>query len=501
MTITKSDIEVFVSDLKAKYKLIRDDKNDDRFYTKISQYGKYLLDNKLHPGLYQELYKAAKKDMIPYKKAARRYVNQWKVLAPDLLLQAEKAGFKDDPKDPFSSQIGELTNKLKEPNLNFYDKELQSFNTPYRFLVEKFRKEGKINMISKKHLDPELMPRLHHYHLRADNEWDKFKRHRGVSTWWAHYNIMRLTHGVYELDDKGEYFSQDDIVSGLYRHEFRKIASGQGSTLVILKRDKFDDWIYDFHKYTLSRLTRSHQLIRIASHNVSNEVSVKEIKETRDPYKAADFSDTATRKGVEKRWDILQTMWTVYESSSRADAITVAIKSLPFKGRDVKVYDGVFEGFKRERLFGTWDRKERHYLIGEINHDRLEEHYEKTKNLYRKFADEYQKRNRRQLTSTLRAKNITFSENDSAIIVDGDACNLPPLKNEHDLCVVMFKHKVSKPVDWSVVYEKMTGDENFEGKWRRVYDTMRRTNKRVMKCFNVEDELFGWQSLTIKRNF
>ena len=73
----------------------------------------------------------------------------------------------------------------------------------------------------------------------------------------------------------------------------------------------------------------------------------------------------------------------------------------------------------------------------------------------------------------------------------------------------MFKKKANQPVDWSVVYEKMSGDyEKHYGKasnkrehWRTVYDTMIRINDRIKKEVHTSNDLFSWQELTIKRNF
>ncbi len=110
---------------------------------------------------------------------------------------------------------------------------------------------------------------------------------------------------------------------------------------------------------------------------------------------------------------------------------------------------------------------------------------------------------------SLKDKEIQYDDKEARILIGGTICQLPPYKNEHYLCGVMFKKKANQPIDWSVVYEKMSGDyEKHYGKasnkrehWRTVYDTMIRVNNRIKKELHTTDDLFSWQELTIKRNF
>ena len=109
----------------------------------------------------------------------------------------------------------------------------------------------------------------------------------------------------------------------------------------------------------------------------------------------------------------------------------------------------------------------------------------------------------------LKGKEIKYDDKEAKILINDTVCQLPPYKNEHYLCGVMFKKKINQPIDWSVVYEKMSGDyETHYGKppktrehWRSVYDTMIRINSRIKKDLHTTDDLFSWQELTIKRNF
>lgn len=103
-----------------------------------------------------------------------------------------------------------------------------------------------------------------------------------------------------------------------------------------------------------------------------------------------DFTDTASRKGYEKKWDVLQAIWDVYESHSRPDSILVPVARLTIKGRDVQLIDGIVGGLKKEGLFQKWDRKDRWYNLEFINHEMLPKTYQEVGNTYKKFATAYQ---------------------------------------------------------------------------------------------------------------
>lgn len=107
--------------------------------------------------------------------------------------------------------------------------------------------------------------------------------------------------------------------------------------------------------------------------------------------------------------------------------------------------------------------------------------------------------------NTLKDKTIEFDEALPAILVNGKPCALPPAKNEACLSRVMFGRRIGEFVDWSVIYNEMTGidkdvigDENNK---KSVRDTMSRLNKRVREIIGTDDELLSWGNKSIKRNY
>jgi len=96
-----------------------------------------------------------------------------------------------------------------------------------------------------------------------------------------------------------------------------------------------------------------------------------------------------------------------------------------------------------------------------------------------------------------------FLDKEAKLLIGKQTILLPPQKNEHCFCRVMFHYPVNEPIDWSEVYEEITGGDIFgekdktKTKWRMVYDTVEAINGRVKKYF--DSPLFKWEEKTIRR--
>ena len=98
---------------------------------------------------------------------------------------------------------------------------------------------------------------------------------------------------------------------------------------------------------------------------------------------------------------------------------------------------------------------------------------------------------------------VEFNDNDAVLIYQGKRCQLPPYKNEHFFCRAVFEYPKNEPVDWSVIFEKMTGygEDSIKGakeESRKVYDSMEALNKRVEKVLGIKN-LFLWREKTVTR--
>jgi hypothetical protein len=99
---------------------------------------------------------------------------------------------------------------------------------------------------------------------------------------------------------------------------------------------------------------------------------------------------------------------------------------------------------------------------------------------------------------------ISFNDEKAELKVGVSICAMPPFQNEHFFCRSMFKYNVDEPVDWSAVYQEMTGSPETIGdnkNKRTVQDTMYAINNRIKADLNTEDNLFTWKNKSIKRNF
>lgn len=96
-----------------------------------------------------------------------------------------------------------------------------------------------------------------------------------------------------------------------------------------------------------------------------------------------------------------------------------------------------------------------------------------------------------------------FSDKTATIQIGKEKIQLPRTKNEHCFCRVAFRYSVEELVDWSEIYQEMTGIEidNLGQKdlWRKVYDAMESINKKVGKKLGMK--LFEWNSTSARRLF
>jgi len=103
---------------------------------------------------------------------------------------------------------------------------------------------------------------------------------------------------------------------------------------------------------------------------------------------------------------------------------------------------------------------------------------------------------------------IDYDDNKPSIKIGKKEVALPPYKNEHFLCRAMYEYRKGEAVDWSIIWEKMTGyDENPDkpepqkSDWHSVYDTMRALNKRIQECISTDNFFLVWKEQTITRNY
>ncbi len=295
---TKESVEILIVDLESKYDEILETKADDKFFIKLANYGKLLTKNKLLSSLLSNLRQNADEDLKKYKSEREKFLKKLKPLAQDICEKAKTAKIKDHPENPLTSQIQFLKENIKDTDSSHFDnKGVDYFYNPYRELVDRFIKKGKSNLIKEKHLGSDGKTLiLYPNYVSVQNEWEKFKKVRDSSVWWAHYNIIRIAVGLLDLENKEKYFPKDDVVSDIYKNDFNSIIKGQKA--IYLKREKAETWLKRLHNYIKPRLKFYPLMVQISKDY--SETFIKTIKELK---KNVDFAKTAVDnvKEIEKR--------------------------------------------------------------------------------------------------------------------------------------------------------------------------------------------------------
>lgn len=108
----------------------------------------------------------------------------------------------------------------------------------------------------------------------------------------------------------------------------------------------------------------------------------------------------------------------------------------------------------------------------------------------------------------LKNEVVVFDDETHSIKTEsGKESVLPPFKNEHYFCRIMFDQPKNKPMDWQDIFEKMNGFDhkpqgrNAKNDEKSVKDTMYAVNNRIRKDFQANDALFSWKNRNIERNF
>lgn len=134
----------------------------------------------------------------------------------------------------------------------------------------------------------------------------------------------------------------------------------------------------------------------------------------------------------------------------------------------------------------------------------IEPQFSKHCQKYEHLIKKYENQNKPFLKKiNLKSKKVVFDNDKSMLSIDNIKIELPPFKNEYDFCKEMFNSPINEPIDWSIIYEKITGDliNEKSTKIRTVRDTMYRINNRIKKEINTNDNLFEWKQKTITRKF
>ena len=128
------------------------------------------------------------------------------------------------------------------------------------------------------------------------------------------------------------------------------------------------------------------------------------------------------------------------------------------------------------------------------------------------FTDTHQKHRveRDKKPIGLKDLEIGFDDDSATLKIGKQNVALPPYKNEHYFCQVVFEHKPKEPISWDIIFDKMTGHSAISGgvkpepkreNWQKVNDTMKRLNNRIKEVARINEDLFTWSEKMVIRNY
>lgn len=227
----------------------------------------------------------------------------------------------------------------------------------------------------------------------------------GAKNWDIHQKLMSVSKFI-TLDNKTKYKDAEVFLV------FRDKAQDYIKEYVIQNKGNISGFLkskigrFEFGGKVLSQQeklaevdnrnnkTKYQQLLsEIRSSNQTSPQLAQRYEKALEEIKSAGIPQS--KRGLEKKWDVLQAIWTVYESNSRADSVLVPIARLAIKGRLVEEIDGIIEGLKNNGCFTRWERKDRWYSLENINHDIFPKIFGDTEKAYKENPSNYQEQNKK----------------------------------------------------------------------------------------------------------
>jgi hypothetical protein len=122
------------------------------------------------------------------------------------------------------------------------------------------------------------------------------------------------------------------------------------------------------------------------------EYDEQKIQQTLNYENEIDYTSKAERGAWEKKWDVLQAIWTAYKTLNNPKNILIPVRALIIKGRDESLISMILSDYTRIGCFNGFSVDENNYILYKVNNEKLKEIYQKTKTIYEKFAQVYQEK-------------------------------------------------------------------------------------------------------------
>jgi len=250
--------------------------------------------------------------------------------------------------------------------------------------------------------------------------------------------ISRKRDLLYKLEEMGAF---------IIRRNANEVRIGTGDIFyLIINRKRFDEIYEEFRQKNI----RDDQVVEQQNQPQQENLNIryKKLIEEINPANTTTNLNIRYQKALEKvtndtdnkiyldaKYDVLQAIWTVYESHSRADAVLVPVAAVAIKNRTPEDIDRIMQELQNEGLFTEWERKDRYFNIQSLNHIKLPKAYERVgTNQNEKVISD------KPPDSPTYNYMVTYESRD--ILLNGKSIARPNFDGENDL---VFNYLISNP--------------------------------------------------------
>lgn len=204
--------------------------------------------------------------------------------------------------------------------------------------------------------------------------------------------------------------------------------------------------------------------------------------------KASDYSNAALRKAYEKKWDVLQALYSTYVANNEPVSFEVSLSSLLVKNRPASMISSILEGLGREGCF-TIDIFEDTVKIVDIETTKFKEMYKNVGREYKKFATVYQNSHPAQSDALDYSNPVpSYDKDKHQIKFLGKVIPIKRDSQQDELCILLLMNKtfMKKKRHMDELLEKVGASDNRK-KQTSLYRAGVGINENVSKVTSVKD--------------
>lgn len=99
------------------------------------------------------------------------------------------------------------------------------------------------------------------------------------------------------------------------------------------------------------------------------------------------YEDRSLFKATQKKWEVIQVVREAFLMSDNINKIYLLKSHLLIKGRNESLIENIFNSFKKDELFKSWEKENDGYYIFDIKKNKFESKYLQMEKLYKKLAE------------------------------------------------------------------------------------------------------------------